>query len=66
MKNRYVQKIIAHVETLTHTSISRVDEVFLYYSNVFLQCVSLRLSASAKKNVFTSSGAFNVGFIVCM
>jgi len=64
MKNRIVQKIITHVETLRHISISRVDEVFLYYPNVFLQCVSLRLSSSAKKNVFACSGAFNVSFIV--
>jgi hypothetical protein len=40
-----VQKIITHVETLRHTSKSRVDEVFLYYPNVFLHCVSLRLSS---------------------
>jgi len=27
------------------TSMSRVDQVFLYYPNVFLHCVSLRFSS---------------------
>jgi len=61
-----VQKIIAHVETLRHTSISRVDEVFLYYRNVFYTAYHFVFLLSAKKNVFATSNASNVGFIVCM
>ena len=53
------------METLRRTSKSRVDEVF-YFVMFFYTAYHFAFLLSAKKNVFATSNASNVGFIVCI